>query len=192
MHRDRGDAITGAADRLDTLFAEVVTHEIIADEHKLRRHKPDLIAAPQEHGVLGSEPQATVDGDEPIVRADLDAGHGAGDRREHRLGPLTQPLVLRPPRYIAVEARHVERRDAIARLETLDRHGLARGQPHRRPGQHAVGTRPGATRAGTTRPASPRARPSRPRTARAGASGTRAARAATAATGPASARRATP
>ena len=138
MHRDRGDAIAGADDRLNALFAEVVPHEIVANKYELRRHEPDLIAAAQEHRVLGREPQATVDGDEPVVRADRDAGHGAGDRREHRLGPLAQPLVLRSPRHISIEARHIKRRDAVARLEMLDRHGLARGQTHRRPGKHAI------------------------------------------------------
>ena len=71
MHRDRGDAIAGAADLLDALFAEVVPHEVVADEYELRRHEPDLIAAAQEHSggrVLGREPQATVDGDEALVR----------------------------------------------------------------------------------------------------------------------------
>jgi len=177
MNRDRGDAIAGADDGFDALFAEVVPHEIVADQQKLRRHEPDLIASPQQHRVLGCEPQAAVDRDEPVVRANLDAGHGAGDRREHSLGPLAQPLVLRPPRNIAIEARHIQRRDAVARLQTLDWYGLAQGEPHRRASEHAVGPR---TRA--TRPASPWSRPTGPRTARAGASGTRAARTAAAAT----------
>jgi hypothetical protein len=85
--------------------------------------------------VLGREPppKATVDGDEPVVRggADLAGGHGTGDRREHRFRPLPQPLVRRPPRSIAVEASHVERRDAVARFQIFDRHGWARGQTRR-------------------------------------------------------------
>jgi len=115
-----------------------VPHEVVADEHELRRHEPDLISAAQEHGVLGREPQATVDGDETIVRADFDAGHKTGDGREDRLGPLTQPLVLRLPRHISIEPSHVQRGDSVAGLQSLDRNGLTRGQPHRRPGKHTV------------------------------------------------------
>lgn len=184
MNRDRGDAIAGADDGFDALFAEVVPHEIVADQQKLRRHEPDLVATAQEHRVLGREPQSAIDRDETVVRANLDASHRAAHSREHGLGPLAQPLVLRPPRHIPIQARHIQRRDAVARLQAFDRHRPARSQTHRRPSQHAVGPR---TRA--TRPASPRARPSRPRTARAGAAGTRAARAAAAATGAAPARR---
>ena len=167
MHRDRGDAIAGADDRLDTLFAEVVPHKIIADENKLRRHEPDLIAAAQEHGVLGRQPQAIVDRDESVVRADLDAGHGAGDRREHRFGSLAEPLVLGSPRHVAVQARHIERRDTIAQLECLDRLGRTIGEHHRRAREHAVGA--GAGAAGT---AAARARATRPRAAGPGPAGT--------------------
>jgi hypothetical protein len=55
MHRDRGDTIAASADRFDALLAEVVPHEILVAEHKLRRHEPDVIAAAQEHvGVAGA------------------------------------------------------------------------------------------------------------------------------------------
>jgi len=89
MNRDRGDAIAGTDDGLDTLLAEVVPHEVVADTHELCRDEPDLVAAAQQHRVLGREPKATVDGDEPVVRANVDAGHAAGDRREHRFGSMT-------------------------------------------------------------------------------------------------------
>ncbi|MFO0492899.1 MAG: hypothetical protein ACK51T_10770, partial [bacterium] len=91
MHRDRGDAIAGAGSRLYVFLAEVVPHEVVANKYELRRHEPDLIAAAQEHRVLGREAQTAVDGDEAVVRADLDAGHGAGDGREDRFGALAQP-----------------------------------------------------------------------------------------------------
>ena len=88
MHCDRGDALTGAGDRLDAFLAEIVPYEVVADRHELRRDEPDFITAAEEHRVLGREPQATVDRDESVVRANLDAGHRAAHRREHGLDPL--------------------------------------------------------------------------------------------------------
>jgi len=60
MNRDRGDAIAGTDDGVDAFFAEIVPHEIVANDHELRRDKPDLLAATQENRVLGREPLATV------------------------------------------------------------------------------------------------------------------------------------
>ena len=164
--------------------AQVLTHERIADLHELRRRETDLFVALQQHRVLGREAQAAVDGDEPVVRAELHAADGAGDGRERRLGPGTEPLVLGSPRHVAVQARHVERRDTVARLERLDRLGRTVGEHHRRAREDAVG--PGAGAAGT---APARARTTRPRAARPGPAWTRPTGAAAAAAGSATARR---
>lgn len=177
MHGDGRHAVARPLDHLDQLLAQVLTHERVANLHELRRREADLLVALQQHRVLGREPQTSVDRDETLVGAEFHTADRAGDGRERGFRPRAEPLVLGSPRHVAVQARHVERRDAIARPERLDRLGRTIGEHHRRAREHAVGTRAGA--AGT---APARARTARSRAAGPGPAWTRATGAAAAAT----------
>ena len=168
MHGHGRHTLARPLNRFDQFLAQVLTHEPIADLHVLRRREADLLVALEQHRVLGRQAQAAVDGDEALVRSELHASYGAGNGREHRLSPRTEPLVLGSPRHVAVQARHIERRDTFARLERLDRLDRTVRQHHGRAREDAVG--PGAGAAGT---APARARTTRPRAARPGPAWTR-------------------